>query len=198
MFGALPAILLRSPQLRQNGGLSVIFSIGEREISRVVWDDLHVICGKKFASTASSFVTKVRSGVFTHVYAVTVQLHSSMRNWLFCLSGLILCEQSPWCHRKLWACSWFALHMSRLFFLVSVSLDSSFTAHAFFHERLSNHCQGLCRTFPEICRKFDAVPLSGPSWNRMRPYTRLQIREREEISTSNHLRDIFLLTRMKC
>jgi uncharacterized membrane protein len=29
-----------------------------------------------------------------------------MRNWLFDLSGRILCEQSPWCQRKLLACSW--------------------------------------------------------------------------------------------
>jgi hypothetical protein len=45
-------------------------------------------------------------------------------------------------------------------FSVSVSLDFPCTAHAFFPESLSNHCQDLHRTYPEICTKFDAVPLS--------------------------------------
>jgi hypothetical protein len=29
-----------------------------------------------------------------------------MRNWLFGLPEGIICEQSPWCQRKWWACSW--------------------------------------------------------------------------------------------
>jgi hypothetical protein len=29
-----------------------------------------------------------------------------MRNWLFGLPGRILCEQSPRCQRKCWACPW--------------------------------------------------------------------------------------------
>jgi hypothetical protein len=37
------------------------------------------------------------------------------------------------------------------------------TAHAFFPEHLSNHCQCLCCTIFEICIKFDAFPLSHPS-----------------------------------
>jgi hypothetical protein len=32
--------------------------------------------------------------------------NSSMRNWFFCPTGQILYEQSPWCERKWWACSW--------------------------------------------------------------------------------------------
>jgi hypothetical protein len=64
-------------------------------------------------------------------------------------------------------------------FSVSVSLDFPFTV--FFRERLSNHYQGLRHTFPEICTGFDAVPLSGPSRNLIRPDTRLQIK-RHEIS----------------
>jgi hypothetical protein len=32
---------------------------------------------------------------------VAVKRQRSMRNWR------ILCEQSPWCQRKWWACSWF-------------------------------------------------------------------------------------------
>jgi hypothetical protein len=42
--------------------------------------------------------------------------------------------------------------------------------------RLSNLCQGLRHTLSEICTKFDAVPLSDPSRNRISPYTRLQIK----------------------
>jgi hypothetical protein len=48
------------------------------------------------------------------------------------------------------------------------------TAHVFFPELLSNHCQGLRRTFSEIYTKFVTVPLSDPSRNRIRPDTRLQ------------------------
>jgi hypothetical protein len=40
----------------------------------------------------------------------------------------------------------------------------------------TNQCLGLRRTFSEIFTKFDAVPLSDPSWNRIRPNTRLQIK----------------------
>jgi hypothetical protein len=32
-----------------------------------------------------------------------------------------------------------------------------FGVHALFPKRLSNHCQGLRRTFSEICTKFDAL-----------------------------------------
>jgi hypothetical protein len=37
------------------------------------------------------------------------------------------------------------------------------TADAFFPEIMSNHWQGLRRTIPEICRKFDVAPLSDSS-----------------------------------
>jgi hypothetical protein len=47
-------------------------------------------------------------------------------------------------------------------FSVSVSLDFACTAHAFFPERLFNHCQGLCGTSSEICIRFDAVSLPDP------------------------------------
>jgi hypothetical protein len=29
-----------------------------------------------------------------------------MLNWMFGLPGRILCEHSPWCQSKWWACSW--------------------------------------------------------------------------------------------
>jgi hypothetical protein len=52
-------------------------------------------------ATASSFVKEVWGKVFTHFHAVTVKHHSIVWNWLFGLPGRILCEQSPWCKRKL-------------------------------------------------------------------------------------------------
>jgi hypothetical protein len=56
-------------------------------------------------------------------------------------------------------------------------------AHAFFSERLSNHCQVFRRTLSGLYTKFDAVPLSDLSGNRIRTATRLQIKER----TNQHI-----------
>jgi hypothetical protein len=53
------------------------------------------------------------------------------------------------------------------------------TAHAFFPESLSHHCQGLRLTFSEISTTFDAVPLSDPSRNRIKPDKRLPIKGRQ-------------------
>jgi hypothetical protein len=64
----------------------------------------------------------------------------------------------------------------------SVSLDSPCMAHDFCPERLSNHCQFLCGTFPDIYTKFDAFPLSDPSRNYIRPDTRLQMKEHKNSS----------------
>jgi hypothetical protein len=44
--------------------------------------------------------------VFAHFHTVAVKHNSSMWNWLCGLPILILCKQSAWCQRKLWACSW--------------------------------------------------------------------------------------------
>jgi hypothetical protein len=109
-----------------------------------------------YDATTSSFVAKVQVEVFAHFHAVAIKFHSNMWNWLFCLPGWILCEQSTWCKRKWWACCWlcssFVSH-----FPVSVSLNMPFQhpciSHVFLPERLSNHCQGLC------CTKFDAHSL---------------------------------------
>jgi hypothetical protein len=49
---------------------------------------------------------KFEDEVFAHFHAITIKYHSSMRNWLFALPGRILYEQSPWCQRKWWSCSW--------------------------------------------------------------------------------------------
>jgi hypothetical protein len=61
-----------------------------------------------------------------------------------------------------------------------VGLDFLCTAHSFFPDRSSNHCQGLRRTFPEICIKFGVDPLSDPLRNRIRPDTRLQLKGRKK------------------
>jgi hypothetical protein len=50
------------------------------------------------------------------------------------------------------------------------------TAHAISPERLSNHCQGLRRTFPRFAQNL----MSFPFQNRMRPDTRLQIKWRKD------------------
>jgi hypothetical protein len=99
-------------------------------------------------ATVSYFVAKVWGEVFAHFYAVAVKHESSMRNWPFGLPGRILCEQSPWCQRKLWACSWLCLEPSM-----------PCAAHVFFTERLWNHCQVLRCTFSKICTKLDAHSL---------------------------------------
>jgi hypothetical protein len=59
--------------------------------------------------------------------------------------------------------------------------------HAFFPERLFNHCKGFRCTVSEICTKFDTVPFSGPMWNPIRPVTRLQRKLFKKISTSTQL-----------
>jgi hypothetical protein len=127
-------------------------------------------------ATASSIAVKDRSEVFAHFHKVAVKRHNSMRNWLFGLPGRILCEQSPWCQRKWWSCSWLCSSPVSPF-SVSVSLDFPCTAHAFF---LSNHCQCVRFNFHEIYTKFDAIPLSDPSRNRIMLDTRLQIEGRKK------------------
>jgi hypothetical protein len=103
--------------LCQNGGLTVLSSIGETEESKVGGDNSYIVLGQTFPgeerseivccdATASSFVSKVVGEVFAH-----------------------------------------------------------------FHAPLTNHCQGLHRTFSEICTKSDAVPLSDPSRNVIRANT---------------------------
>jgi hypothetical protein len=52
------------------------------------------------------------------------------------------------------------------------------TAHVFFPDRLSNHCQGVHCIFSKICTKPDAHSLSDPSRNRIRSNTRLQMKGR--------------------
>jgi hypothetical protein len=118
----------------------------------------------------SSFVAKVRGDVFSCFHAVTVKRHSSMRNCLFGLPGETICYELPWYQRK-WACSWIALQLSYFFSVCpepSMPFKLPCTAHAFFPERISN--------FFEICTKCNAIPLSDPSRNCIRPDTPLQMK----------------------
>jgi hypothetical protein len=124
-------------------------------------------------------VVKVRGEVITNFHIATKERRSSMRNWLFGLPVRILCEKSPW---WLFVCPWLC-SSSVSPFSISMSLDVPCTAHASLPERLFNHCQGLHRTFSETCTQFDAVRLSDPPWNRIRPNTRLKIKGRKK-STS--------------
>jgi hypothetical protein len=64
------------------------------------------------------------------------------------------------------------------------------TTHTFFSECLSTHCQGLHRSFSEICTKFDAVPPFDPQQNHIRLHTWLKIKGRKKISLSSQLYDI--------
>jgi hypothetical protein len=102
-----------------------------------------------------------------------------MWNWLFGLPGWNICEQSPWCQRKLWACSWLCSSpISPISACpeLSMSFKHQHMAHAFFPENLYNHSQGLCSTSSEICIKLDAHSLPDPSRNRIRPDIRLQLK----------------------
>jgi hypothetical protein len=55
------------------------------------------------------------------------------------------------------------------------SLDFPCTAHAFFPERLSNHCQGLHHTFSEICTK--CCPFVGSIAKSHQANTQLQTKD---------------------
>jgi hypothetical protein len=124
--------------------------------------------------TSSSFVAKVCGEVFAYFHSVTLKRHSS------CGIDCLVC-QDELCQNDEHALE-FALHLSRLFSAVSNSLDYQCTAHSFFPECLSNHCQGLHSTFPKICTKYDDVPVSDQSQNRIRPHTELKIKGRYKLS----------------
>jgi hypothetical protein len=129
---------------------------------------------------ACSFVIKVRGEVFMHFHTVAVKFHS-MPNWPASQYKFFV-SNSHLCRIKWWACNWLwsspvasfglALHLLPLLVL--------HMAYALFLERLSNHRQGLHRTFSKICTQFDAVPLLDPSLNCMRTDTRLQIEGRNK------------------
>jgi hypothetical protein len=153
---APPVILPRSAQVCRNGGLSILTPIGETETNTVSW-------GRQSCCIWSKIPW----------WKLGVRLLD-----LIGMLGRILCEQIPLISNK--KMSMLLTLLFTCLFSVSVSLDSPYTAHAFFHGRLSNHCQGLPCTFSEICTKCHAVPLSDPSRNLIVPDTRLQTKWRKE------------------
>jgi hypothetical protein len=112
----------------------------------------------------STFVANARKEVFANFHADAVRLDSL--SWKECFVNSPLDVKENYDHSL-----HFVLHISRAF-SVSVSFDFLCTAHAFFPERLSNHCQGLRRTSSEICTKFGAIRLSDPSRNSTSPNIR--------------------------
>jgi hypothetical protein len=151
---ALPAILPQSPHLCQNGHIWDSSSIRETEkksqgqVIRVGWvaNDSEMVC---YDATASSFVAKVLDEVFAHFHAVTVKRHSSMRKWLFGLPGWMLYEQSPWCQRKLWACSWLCSSPVLPFFFFCLSeFGRSVYGSCYLLQMLANHARVSIALFP--------------------------------------------------
>jgi hypothetical protein len=67
----------------------------------------------------------------------------------------------------------FAFRLSRLFEFGHAIQTHVYDSH-FLPVRLSDHRQGLRYTLSDICTKFDAVPLSDTSRNRIKPDTRLK------------------------
>jgi hypothetical protein len=110
---------------------------------------------------ANSFVTKVWGEVFAHFHAVSINVT------VVCGIDSLSCQDEFFVNRPLDIKETEELALDFAFypspFSVSASLYFLCKAHAFFLERLSNHCQGHHCTFFEICTKFDAVPLSDPS-----------------------------------
>jgi hypothetical protein len=109
-----------------------------------------------------------------------------MRNWLLGLSRrFFLNNPSDVKEHDEYALD-FALDLSRLFRTALNRVCHSNTHVRLMHfslERLSNICQGLRRTFSEICTKFDAVLLFDSWWNRIRPDSRLQKKKYVKIPT---------------
>jgi hypothetical protein len=117
--------------------------------------------------------------VFAHFHSVTTKHHCSMQNWLFRLPGWILREQSPRCQRKWWACFWLCSSP-----VLSFSVCPELSIHSNTCVRLmlcsSNACLIIARVSVSLLPRFahdNAVPLSDPSQNRIRPDTRIQIKK---------------------
>jgi hypothetical protein len=112
-----------------------------------------------------------------------------MRNWLFGLSGRSLCEHFFYIKENDEHALDFALRLPRHFRSVwvwtfPVLLVLSSPQVCVVTDRVSVAISS------EICTKFDAVPLSDPSRNRVRTDTRFQINGRKKINTSIQLREI--------
>jgi hypothetical protein len=156
VVSATAAILLRSPQLRKNGGLSVSPSIEETE--KVGWmrDYSHVVFGKKFPGEKGS--------VKRCVVVIQQQVLLSPK---FGAKSSHIFTQSPTnvtveCGIDCLACQ------DELF--VNDPLDVKGNYEHVLHFALRLPC-----ILSKTCAKFDAVPLSDPSRNHIRPDTQLQV-----------------------
>jgi hypothetical protein len=122
---------------------------GTSQTSRVGGDDSNIILSQKFPSEKGSVrwcVIMIQQPVLLSskfgAKADFIGCHSNMRNWLFGLSGQILCEQSPSCQRKLWACAWLCSSPSSSF---SVPLS------LYFHVRLMLSSPNACLIISRVC-----------------------------------------------
>jgi hypothetical protein len=153
--------------------------VGEGRHSCSFWLQILLWKGKRKtvrcrAATASSSVAKVRGEVFAHFQAVAVKRHSSIcpaRANFFCENPLNLKENNEHVLD-------FVLHLPRL---LSVCPEPSMP---FKHPCTAHACLIIARVsaalFTEISTKFEAVPFSDPSRNRIRPDTRLHMQDRKE------------------
>jgi hypothetical protein len=111
-------------------------------------------------ATVIFFATEVQGEVFAHSHVVALKVTG------VCEIDCLACQDEFFVNNPLDVkennehALDFALHLSLSPFSVSVSMDIPLnypcTAHAFFLERFSNHCQGVNRTFSGICTKFDS------------------------------------------
>jgi hypothetical protein len=77
-------------------GSSLVIKVGGVGQSCCFWTKFRA--GKKcetvlcWAETASTVVARIRREVSSHFHTVAEKRHSNMRDWLFGLSGRILCK----------------------------------------------------------------------------------------------------------
>jgi hypothetical protein len=119
---APPPILSWPPQLCQNGGFSVLPSIGETWKNKVGWDDSHVVFSGEWSVRLRVVVmqnqffhcqSSVRSlRIFN---AVAVIRHSFMRNWSVGLPGRTVFNDPLDVKEDDEHALYFALHLSLLF-----------------------------------------------------------------------------------
>jgi hypothetical protein len=128
-------------------------------------------------ATTNSFVAKVWRGVFVRFHAVTVNVTVGLPGW-------ILCQQSPWCQRKLWAYSWLCFSPVSPF-SVSASLDFLCMVQA---------------SYPKACLIITRVPITLIRelnniwcWSFAGSIARHNSKKKnppQEINTFTHLREI--------
>jgi hypothetical protein len=123
---------------------SFIFNWGNRKVAWV-GDDGHVAFGQKFPGEKGS--------VKHRVFMMQQSEHISMQ-WPQNVTVVhLVCQENVFVNIPIISKKVMSMLLTLSFlclthlFLVSVSLDLPCITHAFFPERLSNHCQGLRRTF---------------------------------------------------